>query len=383
MKSIFLSVFLGIQVFHLVAQRIDSLPFNLEKGLLIIGAKVNNTDSDWALDTGAGMSITTETFNEQAGLTPINKKQKVRDVNKNIQKIEQVIVPNLTIGSFTASTLKVATFNMPFLSCQKVQLLGQDFMKAYNWKFDFENNKVYISDKPFTPDPSMIAWDISFEKNRPFTQIKWGSQTIKCLIDFGYRGYLDLNENLPIAKETLEEKKKAGTFLSYRTNVMGLLSTEEKDIHYVLADSLRISNDWIYNLPVSISNYAGAKIGLHFFTSFSNTLIINNQLDKYYFSPKIIPLYARPPLDAGFAYDNGKLKIVDKNTSSASSASELLMGEEIKSVDGKRADDFGSYCALLSWRFGLTSPSVWVEKMDGTKIEVRRHSLMPVGTSGK
>ncbi len=374
-KQILIFSILCLNALQLFAQRIDSLPFQLDKGLLVINGKVNNIETEWVFDTGAGISITTETFNKQAGLNPIQKKKKVRDANKNIQKIKQVIIPHLSIGNFTSEQLKVASFDMPFLTCQNLQLLGQDFMKALNWKIDFESNMIYISDSPFIQDSNMVTWDIFYEGNRPFTQIQWGNQPQKCLIDFGYRGYLDLNENIPVAIEALQEKKKEGAFLLYRSNSMGLLSTVAKDIHYIMADSLSISNQPIYNLPVSISNYSSAKIGLHFFTTFSRTLIINNNGSKFFYTPKLNPTYALPPLDAGFTYDKGKLLVSEKNKSNNSSSALLSVGEEIKSINGKVAEDFGSYCALFSWRISYTSPTLLVEKMDGTKVEIQRQSI--------
>lgn len=372
-----LTAFLLFAYLFATAQRIDSLPFSLNRGLLTIKGSINQVDVDFILDTGAGITVTTHAINAKANVKTLRKKITIRDANNATQKLEQIKIQQITVGSFEVADLEAVTFDMPYMDCQQLLLLGQDFMQRFNWKFDFENQMVYISDKPFLTDENMMQWDIHFVKKRPFIAYDFGNKKETCLIDFGYRGFFDINASFSGIDSTLKTKQKEGKVIPYSAMVMGLATTKkEQPIHYILVDSMSFSSQPVYNIPVSVSNYKGAKIGLQFFTSFFSHLIINNSEQKYYYQKKIVPDYAQSALDAGISWEDGKLIVSDLNTGIKSSAGNLKIGEEIKTIDSRSAADFGSFCNVLTWRFGYTKPDLWIEKMDGTKVLIRRQSVL-------
>jgi hypothetical protein len=375
-RSLFTAFLLFAYLFA-TAQRIDSLPFSLNRGLLTIKGSINQVDVDFILDTGAGITVTTHAINKKANVKTLRKKLTIRDANNATQKLEQIKIQQITVGSFEVADLEAVTFDMPYMDCQQLLLLGQDFMHRFNWKFDFENQMVYISDKPFQTGENMMQWDINFVKKRPFISYDFGNKRETCLIDFGYRGFFDINASFSRIDSTLKAKEKEGKVISYSAMVMGLATTKkEQPVQYILVDSMSFSNQPVYNIPVSVSNYKGAKIGLQFFTSFFRQLIINNSERKYYFQMKIVPDYAQSALDAGVSWEEGKLIVSDLNTGTKSSAGNLKIGEEIKAIDGRTAADFGSFCNVLTWRFGYSKPDLWIEKMDGTKVLIRRQSVL-------
>jgi hypothetical protein len=356
-----------------IAQIIDSLPFHFEKGLISIKGKVNDKEVDLIMDTGAGMTATTNVFNSNQNLKTTRKTILVRDGNNEAKKIKKSVISKIEIGKFSTKNLEVISFDMPYLVCQESILLGQDFMKSLNWKFDFKSKLVYFSDKPFAAGSGMLSWDINFLNNRPYVHLKISNEKVNCLIDLGYRGYLDFNENNTAISGMLQEKRKAEKTMNYKSRVMSFLSTQSySSIEYFLADSIMILGNSVYDIPVSLSDYKGAKLGLHFFSSFCNELIINNQEAKYHFSPKTKILYALSNFDAGFIWDDNKLKVIEKNISAASTAANLELGEEIISIDGMTAQDFGNDCNLLKWRFENKSPTLEIIKPDGSKIGLKR-----------
>jgi hypothetical protein len=359
--------------FYSLAQIIDTIPFQLEKGLISIKGKVNDNEVDLIMDTGAGMTATTNVFNTNQNLKTTRKTILVRDGNNEAKKIKKSIISNIEIGKFSAKNLEVISFDMPYLVCQESILLGQDFMKSLNWKFDFINKYVYVSNKPFAADSNMLSWDISFRNYRPYIKLNFSGEDIDCLIDLGYRGYLDLNENSTSISEMLANKRKDQKTMSYKSRVMGFLSTQSyASIEYFLADSILISGKSVYEIPVSMSDYKGAKLGLHFFSSFCNELIINNQEAKYYYSPKNTIRYALPNFDAGFVWDDNKLKVIEKNVSPGSSAANIEIGDEIISINGMTAQDFRNDCNLLKWRLENQAPTLEILKQDGSKMELKR-----------
>ena len=368
---------LSIAYLFATAQRIDSLPFNLNKGLQTVKGFINESEAEFILDTGAGVTVTTNATNEVASVKTLGKKIAIRDANNETQKLRQVKIRQIKVGSFSVQDLQVVSFDMPYLDCQQLILLGQDFMQKFNWKFDFDRQVVYLSDIPFLPSEPMAKWDINFVKNRPFVEFELENKKSKCLIDFGYRGYFDINASFSEIDAVYKVKEREEKVIPYSAMVMGLATTKtEQPIHYILLDSIHFSNQPAYNIPVSVSNYTGAKIGIHYLTSFFSSLIINNSQRAMYYQEKVKPDYAQPGLDAGFTWKDGKLIVSDLNTGKASSDSMLKMGEEIKTIDGRTAADFGTFCSVLTWRFGYTQPDVWIEKMDGTRILIRRQSLL-------
>ncbi|MCU0388848.1 MAG: retroviral-like aspartic protease family protein [Chitinophagaceae bacterium] len=358
------------------AQRIDTLPFTLSKGLLVIPGKINNHDVSFIFDTGAGVTVTTEKGNNGAGISTKKKTTKVRDANHNVSALKQVLLKRVSVGSFSKEQLKGVTFNMPFMECQDLQLLGQDFIHSFHWKFDFENGFVCISDAPFEITTPMSEMDITLQKGRPFTTLNINQQSFNCLIDFGYRGYLDVNKESPGLKDMVAKKIMAGTAVTYFQRPMSLTSIHDGDsVQYLLIDSLILSGQSLQNIPTSFSRYKGVKIGYKFFTSYCKTLIINSSANKYFLEYKQEPDWASPPFDAGFIFENGKIIVSDKNLSPNSSAAHLEIGESIKSLNGKTINDFKDFCGLLKWRFSNNEPEIMVEKEDGKKIMIKRQPV--------
>jgi len=369
----FLLLFFTLSIANSNAQKIDTLSFHVDKGLLVIKGYINNKEVDLIMDTGSPVTATTDVYNSNNALKPLRKKIMVRDANNQFKYITKVKLENLTVGNFSKKNIEAISFDMPFMVCQKLILLGQDFMKPLNWKFDFETNLVYCSYDPFSTESGMDVWNIQYKNNKPYINLQLENKTVDCLIDLGFTGYLDVNKQEDGMKNMLNEKSKTGATINYLARIMGFVSTQTSSpIEYILADSIQLSKTLIRNLPVSISDFRGAKIGLHFFTSYCSTLIINNTESNYYLTLKEEPKYAIPKLDAEFVYEDNRLKVIEKNTSQYSSSGSLAIGEDVLSIDGKTAGYFGSDCNLIEWRFKNTQPTLIVEKMDGSKVVIKR-----------
>ena len=105
-------------------------------------------------------------------------------------------------------------------------------------------------------------------------------------------------------------------------------------------------------------------------------MILNNSDEKYYikFNNKALNLGMIP--DAACYLQEGKIKIVSIVENEASSAKNLKVGEEIKSIDGRNAESFLNECQFLNWRLlNSKNPEYKFEKMEGEIVTIKRQML--------
>jgi len=124
--------------------RIDTLSFSTESGFLVIKGTINGKEALLAFDTGAIRGILTS---KQATANNINKTSSILiyDTNKEETKTDKGKINSLTIGSHIFENIESFIFDMPYLDCYSLYLLGGDVINQLNWKFDFTNKVVYVS----------------------------------------------------------------------------------------------------------------------------------------------------------------------------------------------------------------------------------------------
>jgi hypothetical protein len=126
------------------------------------------------------------------------------------------------------------------------------------------------------------------------------------------------------------------------------------------------------NIPATISEKTNFKIGVGFFANFCNEVVLNHSRYVYYFTQNNTPAVKLNNFDARVSYTNDKLIITAKNLSQNSSAANLSMGEEIKSIDGKTIADFTNNCTFLNSFYLNNNSQIIVEKLNGEKIIIKR-----------
>lgn len=354
--------------------RIDTVAFHLDNLLLVFKGTVNGVDTDFAFDTGASSSVSNSTNNAASDIRIKTGEKKVTDSNQQKAKIGKVKISDLTVGRYHISDLNAVTFDMPYLKCANMLLLGQDVIKRFNWAIDFDKRVMYVSETPFQVDGSLETWPLKYENKRPVIEYTLNGTVYKsCLIDFGFTGVFDLNAGVKEGVKLYEAKKLANQASTYKTASMGLmgLGTPIQQHDFVI-DSIYLSKTLVRHIPVSFDERTDTKLGIRFFSTFCNRVILNFSTNTLHLAPSGKPIVMKIQFDATVAVINGKLTVSGKNVMPGSSAANLEINEEIKSVNGRALADFASECDFMLWWYGYKGGDLLVEKLNGEKVAVEQ-----------
>lgn len=376
MKQRTLLALLILQSFFCEAQstKIDTIPFTTKSSLLAFKGKINVIESDFVIDTGAFIGVITTSKANSAKIKIIGNKN-VTDSNDNDSKMQQGIIESLFIGSFEIKNVKSVVYDMPLLACNDYYLLGGNAINTLNWKIDFEKNVLYVSQSTFEHSREMLEMPISYKQNRHFTNFIINETEFKnCLIDLGYNGFFEVSDKNPFFKKLMQENKER-VIMGSKLN-MSLSKMKINNYYAFSFDNLKIDTKKFDHLKIEIRENIDNKIGLKFFSQLFSIMIINNTDSKYYLKPSNKPASLQMNFDAECLLKDGKLIIACKNSNPESSTKDLEIDEEIRSIDGSKAEDFKDECAFLLWKIENSKKDEYIiEKINGQKISIKKQVL--------
>ncbi len=375
-------IFLSVFIFSLFLSntlygqinRVDTILFSTQTGLLVLKGLLNDKEAFFAFDTGAGLGVLNSEHVASSQIEGKGKKA-VRDSNNDSKSMRKGKIDVLTIGSFSFKNVESVIYDMPFLVCNKLYLLGGDIINQLNWKFDFEKNMAYVSKAPFKPNTEMTELNIQIVNNRHFADFDvMGSPFRKCLIDFGYSGTLEVSQNETIFIKLKKEKEDKMQTITSKSTSIGLSSISiGQDMSTFFIDSLKAGNALFKDIKVNVKEKTDKKIGLKFFSQNVSTIILNNNDTKYWLQSIKKPIDNNLGFDADVYLNNGKLEVIGKNLGEKSTTKSLIIGEEIKSIDSRTASSFKDICEFMAWRLEKSKKQEFlVEKLNGEKIIVKR-----------
>lgn len=371
------SVVFILVVFTACAQnkRVDTVPFTTNNLFLVFKGSINGVETDFAFDTGAGTSVTNSTTNAQCGIT-VKGGKSVRDANQTVTKLQTAMLNDIAVGGYHVRNLKAVTADMPYLYCANLVLLGQDFIKQFNWKIDFEKQLIYLSETPFEATDAMQVWKPRYKGNRPFVDVSFNnSEAVSCLIDLGFTATFDIHINNKEAQQLLAQRQQTKQVNQYLTANMGLSGLGAAAVkNDFISDSIHVGSSSYANVLTTLRPDAETKLGLQFFKSYVQCFILNHTTDTYYVQPLLKSLAAAALPDARFTLKNGRFNVFDKNTGATSTAALLQIGEQVKSINAQTPDAFKSECDFLLWMYQYKAPELLVEKMNGDKLVIKRSS---------
>jgi predicted aspartyl protease len=353
--------------------KIDSIPFTISKKLLVFKGHINSVPVDFAFDTGAGLGVANSSIEEKTNFIVKAKKKKVNDANLKSVALKNITIQQLSIGSYQFTKIKNVLHDMEFLQCNELYLLGMDVIGKLNWRINFVTYILEVSETAFAVDNTFNALSISYKKNRPVTGITIGNLSPQhYLIDFGYTGIIDIPESEEINNIFIKKQQQGAATIGL-SSAMALSGLGKADtVKNIKIDSMLIGANLFKNIPATISEKTNFKIGVGFFANFCNEVVLNHSKDVYYFTQNNTPAVKLNNFDARVSYTNDKLIITAKNLSQNSSAANLSMGEEIKSIDGKTIADFTNNCTFLNSFYLNNNSQIIVEKLNGEKIIIKR-----------
>jgi hypothetical protein len=354
--------------------KIDSIPFTLKSTLLVFKGQLNGKITDFALDTGAALGVVSKAKASTANIIVTGQK-KITDSNENKNTMQSAVIETVSIGTFDIKNIKSVVYDMPFLACTETYLLGANVINNLNWKIDFEKMLLYVSKTVFEPSSEMLELPIVYKNNRHFTTIIIQGTPLKnCLIDTGYNDFFEVSNDESIFKKLKKDPKNevvSGSRMS-----MSLSEIKTNAFETLSFDDLVIGNKRFDNVKIDSRPDIEKKIGIKFFSQLTSVTIINNSTSTYHLQLSNKPISLQLNFDVDLFLKNSKLIVTGKNNHPESTAKEILLEEEVKSVNGLQANDFKNECDFILWRIEASrNDTMEIVTMKNKKITIKKQVL--------
>lgn len=353
--------------------KIYEIPFSIEKKLLVFKGQLNGVETNFAFDTGAAEGIATTINEKSKGVERKTSTQRISDGNGKVAYLQTAITKKLSIGGFTFENVRASITDMQYLYCMDLYLLGADIIRKLNWEIDFKKMILKVSKNNFETNKSMTIIPVKYKYNTPRIKISINNINFdNVLIDFGYNGVMTIPNTDKKIKSFLEKKKQQHLITSKISSSFAAMGMSKPSLtESTLIDSFKINDHYYQQVPAEFMTNTDFKIGLSFFSSICEKVIINNNEKKYYLQLKTKSDF-KNSFPVAVLLKDGKLKISSATVNDNPTENIFTIDEEIKSINGKTANDFKSECEFLNWYYITRWESLIIEKINGQKIETKR-----------
>ncbi len=355
---------------------IYTIPFTLEKRLLVFKGKINGVETDFAFDTGASHGVASNGIVKNTQLKLSNNTQRVNDSNGKNASVAIAKVDSFSVGGFTFTGKDCLVADMQYLACMNLFLLGEDVIRPLNWEIDFQKKQLRVSKTAFTTNGFMTVADLKYANNRPVINLIVEGRKFKdVLIDFGYTGVLTLPMRYSEVRDIVAKKLQQNKVNWSLSTSMGLLGTPKPDSsRSFLLDSVQINGTVFRNIPTECNREPDLKIGLKFLSTTCAKCIINNVDKKMYLLPKDTATAFGKTLSMAFQYQNKTLRVNVKPADDSELSRAFEIDEEIESINDRKARDFEDVCAYMQWFYGTRRETLSVKQKNGKVWTVGRTS---------
>ena len=249
----------------------DSIMFSTAKSIILIPAVVDDETKNFLFDTGAQLNLIQRD-------EPKGRKAKVAGASDRKTKLGSEITKSLKIGQIAFLNTASWNGNLEGLKEQIPNfggIIGQSVISKANWKIDYPNKVLEISDQPF-PHSTFKPIDIKREEGTPYVFITIEKVKHKAVIDLGSssRG-INVPDNHPLADELLKKYSfENNTREIYSLGGNQLVKEKIGTIPSVSLNDIRFND-----VQVDIRRSSQLRIGMNFFKDC--ILIIDNSTGDY------------------------------------------------------------------------------------------------------
>lgn len=333
------------------------LPIEVWNDLILVKAKFNGVEGTFVWDNGFYISGLDSLFIKKALVKKYDSNIEARDANNKIVELKQFLSDRFEIGKILITKTPILQVNIKSILQSQGKsidgLIGASIINKLNWKFDFDNNFVEISDKPFIKKNSKeLPFEI-IESNAHIMKININGYDLQTLIDFGYNAD-DISINIQGA--ALFQGNKASE--EYGINKIGVSGLNEIDTTYVIKKNYKFELaghkfNFLPKVSIAKSN-SNISLGNKFFRN-SYNVIINCKDFKYILSNRKNPI--KQNTDKSF----GILLLLKENhfyigkltTNPNIKNKTLKIMEEVLEINNKKPSDFEDNFSLINYQKNL------------------------------
>jgi hypothetical protein len=337
-------------------------------GLIIVPVTINGKTYRFLLDTGAPFSIS-ERLQSELNYKVISKGNIV-DTEHNRKKVNYVELDSIFIGNipFTNQTALVLGFQSnPKLKCMDLDgIVGSNLMRHCNWKIDFENKAVSLSNIPDAYRPGS-GTTVAFKTDKQFNillDVEVGIATIhSTTLDYGSNGSLSVPSN---DFNILKENNIIDTvFLETGVSQKGILGEINKlTREFSYADTIKSGNLAISEVEIGSGN--SKLLGCQILSRYAVSIDWENQ--NLHFSE--VDSMPNNNLTYGFGVGYSEERqvyvqsVIENSPAYKNNIRPLMQILKLDSLDLSSEQDF---CDLIRYRDNMND-SITLELMDSLGV---------------
>lgn len=195
---------------------LDTIPFKMENGWVIVEATIGGKKGKYILDTGAPSILDYYDLNRKGIKTRPNDidtnrwefDRLMKAYNHNL--VKELVLNNTSFKKVGAKTIKFELFDI-FFSCEKIKgIIGANVMKDGVWSVKYETNEIIIAN-----DISKLNIDKTYsfkmypygKLDYPVVEMSLGDTVFRALIDLGNSSYSIGMPNKKINKEATKKEE--------------------------------------------------------------------------------------------------------------------------------------------------------------------------------
>lgn len=329
----------------------DTIPIKIWNDLILIPVKTDSLDAFLIFDNGATYSALDSLWLTKIAKENANRSHiKITDANQN--KIETGLYKStLQVGSAIFEDVKIIEINIDriLINCHEpIQgILGADIINKRNWKFNFDESFVVVSDKTFKDAGPRLSYSTYFN-NLHFLNLQFlnHKKKIRANIDFGYSG-----ENILLGKEFMHLFSGEKAAVKYGQTGASVSGLNAPDTSLLLNISDFMLSNIHFKQAVTLeftTKENSIRIGNSFFRKYN--VIINSDDEEYILSPRKNPLIQQT-LFYGLSlfWKNGKCLVLNISSNENILTNNIQMGDEVVNINGKLASEYADNCALFQY----------------------------------
>lgn len=357
----------------------DTIPIEIWNDYILLKVKINDKENYFVWDNGFTASGLDKSLVETYNLKAIPEIESIKGTDAINAKVnlDVKVADLLSFGKNSIKNSPIIVNDMKaFLgNSDKVKgILGAAAIKKFNWKFNFDENYVVVSEKPFEDMGKTIPFQLS-PYNVLLVDLEINGFKSVAEVDFG----TNTNDlELSIEAAPLFTKNFKTPFYGIGGSSVSGLSKENtsysvKGFDYSFFNGLKL--DFPFNINLT-PDERGARIGNRLFRNYNTIFNFSTSEIKLINRKKIINPF--PTKSYGFVLiiiDNEFKIILKSKNSNTEKYSNLKVNDTIKTVDGKIATQFKDIIEFRNYQINKlnNNEEISLELMDGKVIK-----LLPV-----
>ncbi len=351
----------------------DTIPITIYNDVIVLRVNVNDKPLNLMWDNGFSFSAIDKKVSSKVKLNNYEQQESVTvtDGTNNQVKMDIKIADSVTLKNYVIK-------NSPFLitdiqslignSDQIQGIVGATIIKKLNWSFNFDENYVVISQKPFQKDGITIPFQLN-PYNRMYTSLTLNGTTNGVEIDFGSNSDgIDLTiEAIGLFKNSKKSEYKGVASVSVSGEYKFNTSYTIKDFDYNIGGVTFPQKLKLHLSP----NEGGARIGNKFFRNYN--VVFNMVNSEIILSKREKELIKTPDKSYGYTIILLDGNLIVGGLQSNPNITEdkgLKVGDIILKINDKTKDDFMGNADLKEHQLQhlLQDKSLIIETKTGDKF---------------